>query len=203
MRRLCLTRKDQATVTVEGNKVQMINIQGQSITLGKVLTLNYDPWGVSTCGESDLVVSYQTAPWLEVISTEGKVFHHFHQIEKTSHFKYPNFLTTSVDGYIYVSDWGTNKITKLDSSLQMLQIFSSSQLSSPQGIISISPDQLMVCSQTNDRIVILNSSTGKTSSLLWKQDGIKFPNSLGYSPEQKLMYVCRDITDRLKVYKIS
>jgi len=203
MRRLCLTRKDQATVTVEGNKVQMINIQGQSITLGKVLTLNYDPWGVSTCGESDLVVSYQTAPWLEVISTEGKVFHHFHQIEKTSHFKYPNFLTTSVDGYIYVSDWGTNTITKLDSSLHLLKTFASRLLDCPFGIISISPDQLLVCSMSNHRIVLLNTSTGKSSILLGERDRIVCPRSLSYCHEKKKLYVAESLTKSLKVYRLS
>ena len=202
LRRLCLTRKDQATVTVKGNKVQMINVQGQSVTLGKVLTLNYDPWGVSTCGDNDLVVSYHMAPWLEVISTEGSVCHQFHQTGPTSHFKYPDFLTTSLDGYVYVSDWGTKTITKLDSSLHLIQTFSSPLLDSPYGIISISPDQLLVCSHYKHSVVLLNTRTGKSSTLLGLQDGIILPYSLGYCPELKLLYICRYLTGRLKVYKV-
>ena len=203
MRRLCLTRNDQAAVTVEGKKVQIIDVPAQSINLGTVLTLNYDPWGVSTCGENDLVVSYLTAPWLEVLSTDGSVRHQFLQTGTSSHFKNPNFLTTSVDGYVYVSDLGTDKITKLDPSLQLLQTFSSSLLSTPHGIISISPDQLLVCSPVNDRIVLLNTGVGKSSTLLEKQDGIYRPKSLSYCLVQKRLYVTQWKTNSLDMYQLS
>jgi len=201
--RLCLTRNGQAALTVEVNKVQMINIRGQSITMGTLLTLKYDPWGVSTCGESDLVVSYHTAPWLEVISTDGSVRHRFHQTGATGQFICPNFLTTSVDDYIYVSDWKTKTITKLDSSLQLIQTFSSPLVDCPQAIIFISPDQLLVCSYANDRIVLLNTSTGKSSILLGEQDGIKRPWSLSYCTERQKLYVARLQTDILNAYKLS
>jgi len=203
IRRLCITRNDQAALTVDDKKVQMINIRGQSITLATVLTLKYNPWGVSTCGESDLVVSYLTAPWLEVISPDGSVRHQFHQTGATSHFKNPNFLTTSVDGYIYVSDWNTNTITKLDSSLQLLQTFSSPLLSTPGGIISISPEQLLVCSAQNNRIVLINTRTGESSILLGPQDGIERPWSLSYCPEQQKLYLAPEETHKLMVYRLT
>jgi len=198
-KRLFLIRKDQAAVAFS-NKVQFITIQGQSITLGTVLKLNHDPRGVSMCGESALVVLYDTAPWLDVISPDGSVRHQFCQTGATSHFKYPNYLTTSVDGYVYVSDWGTNSITKLDSSLQVLQTFSNRMLSWPHGIISISSDQVLVCSYKNDRIVLLNTRTGKSSILLGPQDGIQRPMSLSYCPEQEKLYVTQE--GCLKVYKL-
>jgi len=196
---LSLIRKDRAAVAFS-NKVQFINIQGQSLTLGTVLKLNHDPRGVSRCGKSDLVVSYNTAPWLEVISPDGSVRHQFHQNGTTSHFKSPDYLTTSVDGYIYVSDSGTKTITKLNSSLQMLQTFSDPLLSAPRDMISISPDQLLVCSCWNYRIVLLNTSTGKSSILLGKQDGIDIPWSLCYCHEQEKLYVTQ--ARGLKVYII-
>jgi len=198
--RLSLIRKDRAAVAFP-NKIQFINIQGQSITLGTVLTLNYYPRDVSRCGKSDLVVSYKTAPWLEVISPDGSVLHQFRQTGATSHFKNPNYLTTSVDGYIYVSDWGTKTITKLNSSLQLLQTFSDPLLDLPYGMVSISPDQLLVCSFWKDRIVLLNTRTGKSSILLGKQDGIKSPWSLSYCPEQEKLYVSGSRS--LKVYNLS
>ena len=50
---LCLTSKNQAAVPIL-NKVQFINIQGQSITLGKVLTVNYESRGVSSMAWSHI-----------------------------------------------------------------------------------------------------------------------------------------------------
>jgi len=198
--RLSLIRKDRAAVAFS-NKIQFINIQGQSITLGTVLKLKHDPVDVSRCGNSDLVVSYFTAPWLEVISPDGSVCHQFRQNGTTSHFGYPENLTTSVDGYIYVSDRDTNKITKLDSSLQLLQTFSDPLLNKPCATISVSPDQLLVCSYDNYRIVLINTSTGESSILLGPEDGIERPMSLTYCPEQEKLYVTQE--GALKVYKRS
>jgi len=90
------------------------------------------------------------------------------------HFKYPYNLTTSADNYVYVSDLGTNNITKIDFSLQLLQTFSCPLLSSPRGITSITPDLLLVCSYNNSSVVLLNTSTGKWSLVLVYQDRIFF-----------------------------
>ena len=225
---LCLTNKNEAAVALS-NKVQFFNIEGESLNMGTVLTLNHDSsLDISTCGDRDLVVSYNKAPWLEVISPDGSVLHQIRQNGTTSHFKCPGFLTTSVDGYIYVSDRGTDEITKLNSSLQLLQTFSNRLLSAPRGIISISPDQLLVCSCCPNSIVLLNTSSGKSSILLGKQygsymymtpfssldpwtvmssillgdqDEIKRPICLSYSPEQEKLYV--NGSGRLNVYKLS
>ena len=137
MWRLCLPANDRAAVTVS-NKIQMINIQRQSLSLGIVLKLNRDPVGDSTCGQGDLVVSYSKAPWIEVITTNGKVLRQFDV--NTKHFDDPRFLTTSIEGFINVSDCRTNAITKLDSALQLLQTFSSLLMSIPAGITSMGPD---------------------------------------------------------------
>jgi len=114
IRRLSLIRYDQAAVAVS-NKVQTINIEGQNLTLGTALSLKGDPVGVSTCGESDLVVSYCKAPWLKVISTDGKPIHQFDEKGTSQHFKLPKFLTTSIDGYIFVSDQYNHKVEYLSS----------------------------------------------------------------------------------------
>jgi len=138
-----------------------------------------------------------------VVTTDGKVSHQFDKEGTSQHFKWPDFLTTSVDNLIYVSDYGTNTITRLNSSLQLLQTFPSPLLSWPRGIISISPDQLLVCSYYNGRIVVLNTRTGKSSILLGYQDGIVCPWSLIYCPEQKKLYVAKYQTDKLNVYRLT
>jgi len=192
VRSLCMITNDQAAVT-SSNRVQMINVQGQTLTLGTVIILNGNLCGVSVCGAKDLVVSYEKAPWLEVVSTDGKVLQWIEKSGNAQYFKQPQFLTTSSDRYIYVADHGTNNITKLDTSLQVLQTFSSPLLSAPNGIISISPEQLLVCSHSNHRIVLLNTRTCESSIVLKQQDGIQGPTSLSYCPQQKKLYLAHGV----------
>jgi len=199
---LCLTRNDQAAVAVE-EKIQMIDVKGQTLTNSTVLNLRYPLSGITKLDDTSFVLSYNVSPWLEVVTADGKVSHQFDKNGTTQHFKRPDFLTTSVDNLIYVSDNGTNTITRLNSSLQLLQTFSSPLLAMPRGIISISPDQLLMCSYYNDRIVLLNTRTGKSSILLREQAGIYRPWSLSYCPEQTKLYVAKYRSDKLNVYRLT
>jgi len=198
---LCLTRSDQAAVAVGAN-IQMLNIQGHVLTKSTLLELQYSMFGIKKLGDTSFVLSYNVSPWLEVVTTDGKASHQFDKEGTSQHFKWPDFLTTSVENLIYVSDRGTDKITKLDSALLLLQTFSSSQLDSLRGIISISPDQLLVCNWNNHRIVLRNTRTGKSSTLLGYQDGIVCPWSLIYCPEQKKLYVAQYATDKINVFRL-
>ena len=202
-RGVCLIRSDKAAVTVKGKKVQMLNVFGQTLNMGIALDVKHESWGITKVGDTSFVLSYEDSPWLEVITPEGNVVHQFDKNRTTKHFIWPDFLTTSVDGYVYVSDMGTEKITKLNASLQLIQTFSSPLLDSPRGIISISPDLLLVCSNRNHSIVLLNTSSGKSSILLGVQDGIAHPRSLSYCHEKKLLYVALEFADSLNVYMRS
>jgi len=203
-RGLCLTRSDQAAVAVAEN-IQMLNVNGQTLTKSTVLNLRHPLSGITTLGDTSFVLSYNVSPWLEVVTTDGKVSHQFDKDGTTQHFKKPDFLTTSVDNLIYVSDYGTNKITKLNSSLQLLQILPGSLMSTPRGIISVRPDQLLVCSWYHNCIVLINTRTGKSSILLDQsnQDWIYSPWSLSYCPEQKKLYVAAYRSDELNVYRLT
>jgi len=202
-RGICLTKSDQAAVVVQGQKVQIVDVQRSTLTTSTVVVVKHEPWAITTRNNTSFVVSYNNSPWLEVITTDGNASHQFDKDGTTQRFKFPDFLTTSNDNYVYVSDWYTDEITKLDFSLQLLQTFSSPLLSSPRGIISISPDQLLVCSRDNNRVVLLNTSIGKSSTLLAYQDGIEGPCSLSYCAEQKTLYCARNCTESLNMYKFS
>jgi len=201
---LCLIRKDQAFVVL-GKNVQKINIQYNNLQSAKLtkgtMLKRHDlhVLGITTIKDTSLVVSYIKFPWLEVITTDGELLHQYED-EDTGYFLYPSHLTTSPDNYVYVSDQLNSEITKLDFSLQLIDSFSNPLLSTPKGIISISNDQLLVCST---RLVLLNTSTGKSSILLGKQNGIEYPHSLTYCPEHKKLYFAMQNTDRINVYRLS
>jgi len=201
--RVCLVGRDRAAVTVPSiQNVQLIKIKGNTLAKDKVLIVSDDVWGITTSGYN-LVVSYPKRPWLEVISTDGKVLHQFHSTGKTQQFISLDFITTSPDGTLWVSDEGNNTITKLDASLTILQTFTSPLLQTPCGITAVTADEILVCSERNNSLVQLQPSTNTMSTLLGKDDGIKGPYSLTYCPQERKIFVTPFESDSIQVFKFT
>jgi len=194
---------ERAAVTMSGKKVQLVHVRGGRLTLGTVLGVKADCWGVTHSGDN-IVVTYDSLPCLEVMSTDGRVQHQFRESGVAQTLKYPYYLTTSNDGFIYASDRGLHAIIKLDSSLHVLQTFSDPQLRNPRGLTSVESDQLIVCSRFEDGIVRVNVNSGKVTTILGREDGIVRPESLAYCPQQRKLFVCTgNKTDSIQVYQIN
>jgi len=201
--RVCLVGSSRAAVTLgRTQKVQLIKIKGNTLVKDKVLDMSHSVWGITTSGDN-LVVTYMEQPWLEVITTDGKVLHQFHSTGETQHFKSPYFITTSPDGTLWVSDHGNNTITKLDASLTILQTFTSPLLQWPHGITAVTEDEILVCSKRNNSLVLLQPSTNTMSTLLGKDDGIESPHSLIYFPQERKIFVAPSYTDSINVFKFT
>jgi len=201
--RMCLTDRNTAAVSVGDEKIQMIQVEDNTLTLGKVLTVSEDICGITSCRNS-LVVSYEEAPWLEVISMDGKVLKQFDNRGEPQLFEYPWFMCTTPDGLLLISDSDTNTITMVDESLNLPQTFTSPLLKEPRGITAVTEDQILVCSTENDSLVLLKPSTNTMSTLLGKVDGIEYPYSLAYCPDQMKVYVAPYLsTHTIKVYQIT
>ena len=199
---ICMVGRELAAVT-GSNTVQLVHVRGGRLTLGTVLGVKALCWGVASSGDN-VVVLYNSPPWLEVMDTDGRVLHQYQDPGAAPTFKWPNFLTTSSDGFIYVADFSLNTITKLDSSLKVLKTFSDPQLRGPYGITSVGDGQLLVCSWYNNSIVHVNVNSGKMTTILGKADGIVSPRSLAYCPQQRKLFVCTgDDTDSIQVYQID
>jgi len=200
---MCLTDRNKAAVSIVGRKIQMIKVKDNTLTLGKVLAVSKDIQGITSCRKS-LVASYWEAPWLEVISMNGKVLKQFDKRGKSQHFKWPTFICTTPGGLLLISDHRTNTITMVDESLNILQTFTSPLLEKPSGITTVTEDQILVCSEGNHSIMLLQPSTNTMSTVLEHEDGgIESPNLLAYCPDQKKVYVASCYTDTFKVYQIA
>ena len=199
--RSCMHKSGIAAVTIwPKGKVQLIHVKNNKITLGRELDVKPCVYGITNSGDN-LAVSYNDHPWLEVISTKGDVLHQFKENGKGQPFEAPDCLTSTNDGCIYVSDWRTDTITKLDGRLNLLQTFTNKLLQWPRGITAVCDDQLIVCSTLFSSIVLLRPSTGKMSTLLGKEDGIDYPVSVSYCHESKTIYVGTFGDDKpIKVY---
>jgi len=197
---ICMVGRELAAVA-GSNKVQLVHVRGGRLTLGTVLDVKATCRGVAGSGDN-VVVSYGSPPWLEVIDTDGRVLHQYQDPGAAPTFESPDFLTTSNDGFIYVADFNLHTITKLDSSLKVLKTFSDPQLRSPQGITSVGDGQLLVCSFINNSIVHVNVNSGNMTTILGGEDGIVRPRSLAYCPQQHKLFVCTEYkTDSIQVYQ--
>jgi len=199
---VCMWDNNTAVVTLWWEeKVQFININGDSLTLGQSLKVNEYAWDIAR-SEEGLVVSYTLSPWLEVLAMNGTVLHRFKPADGRDVFKRPYFIATSADNMVYVSDKDTSTITQLDSNLRVTKTFSDPMLHEPRGIISVSADQVLVCSRGNHRVLLLCPSTGVITSILDKKDGIKKPYALTFSPSQRKLYVVPDDrSERVQVFQ--
>jgi len=201
--KMCLTDKNTAAVNVGVKNIQMIKVKDKTLTKGgRELTVSGTIRGL-TSSRNSLVVSYISQPWLEVISMDGKVLHQFDKSGTSQHFKYPSFMCTTPGGSMFISDSSTNKITKVDAQLNLLQTFTSPLLEKPGSITAVTEDEILVCSQGNNSIVLLQPSTNTMSTLLGKDDGIEEPYSLTYCPDQKKIFIASYHTDTIKVYHMS
>jgi len=199
---MCLTDRNTAAVNLGDRTIQMIKVKDKTLTKGGELTVSGVIRGL-TSSRNSLVVSYGSQPWLEVISMDGKVLHQFNKSGKSQHFKYPSFMCTAPGGSVFISDYGTITITKVDAQLNLLQTFTSPLLQQPCGITAVTEDQILVCSQGNNSLLLLQPSTNTMSTLLGKDDGIEDPFSLTYCPDQKKVYIASYETDTIKVYMMS
>jgi len=187
--RVCMWENNTAVVTLHNKKVQFININGDSLQLGRSFSVNGDVRGVGRSGDM-LIVSNESPPWLEVLATDGRVMHTFsNKAAGRDVFQRPYYIATSTNGMVYVSDGGNSTITQLDMNLRVTRTYSDSILQGPRGIIAVSADHVLVCSHSNHRILLLCPSTGVITSILGHQDGIHRPYALTFSPSQRKLYV--------------
>jgi len=188
-RGVCIWDNNTAAVTLMKNKVQLININDNSLTLGNFLNANGDVWGIARSNDR-LVVSYSSPPWLKTLSIEGKVINRYDYKKPGGNvFEKPNFIATNTDGMVFVSDLGKSTITQLDCNLLVTSTYPDPILQRSRGIISFSADHVLVCIQGDHRILKLCTSTGAISSLLQEEDGIEDPYALTYSSSQRKLYV--------------
>ena len=200
---ICLLGGERAAVTMSSGKVQQVHVRGGRLTPGTVLGVKALCLGVTPSGDN-VVVSYMLSPWLEVMSIDGRVLHRFEESGAAHTFKFPQFLTTSSDGFIYAADRDVYAVIKLDSSLNLLQTFSDPQLGRPYGLTSVNSDTLLACHLGNDSIVRVNVNSGKVTTILGREDGIVRPKYLAYCQLRRKLFVCTpNNTDSIQVYQID
>jgi len=201
---VCMVHAACAAVALPDDKrVQYVHVNGDSLTLGKVV-----PVGGDICGVNDLrnrlVVTYRDPPAVEVVTQEGKRLHRFDNKSAGRELFEQPYVAVSGDR-VFVSDWGTNTITMLSDQLQLLAMFHQPDLLTwPRIIISLNDDQLLVCGKLSDNIVLLQPSSGRMSAILEKKDGVELPQALAFCHHSRTLYIVPDYsTTSIKRYRLE
>jgi len=188
-RSLCVLREGILAVSLEGKKVQFIKVGRGALTLDHVLEFDKDVFGIASLN-NNLILSFSNPSRIAMMTLEGKFICTVdNQKAGGEVFRRPAYLTNPTDGHIFASDCDANTVTKLDNRLVVMRTYTDPSIQSPHGIISISRDQLLVCSCHNHSVVLLNTRTGNTTVLLGEQDGLSCPKALTYCHTQRQLFV--------------
>jgi len=186
---VCMVNAACAAVgLIEKKLVQYVDVNDDSLTLGKTVAVGGKVHGVCVLGDS-LVVTYLDPAAVEVVTQEGQQLHRFdNRSADRVLFKEPWYVTVSGDR-VFVSDKSTNIITMLSDQLQLLATFRQPALLKwPYGIISLNDDQLLVCGWCRNNIVLLQPSSGRMSAILKNKDGDESPVALAFCHHSRTIY---------------
>lgn len=198
----CMVGPQLAATTLLNKKIQFIHVKDNRVSNGSILDVNVDAHGIAA-HMTNLALTYDP-PGVQIISKEGTVIHNLNNTTAAREvFKNPKWITTTSDNSIYVTDPETHTITRLDSSLTILQTFSGSMLKSPCGIISLNRNQILVCSNTKNTIVLIQPSSNSMRVILQKKHGIKNPITLCFCKTTGKLYIVPTLTTSVLVYKLT
>ncbi|XP_052781549.1 E3 ubiquitin-protein ligase TRIM33-like [Mya arenaria] len=190
---LCHLPGNRTAVTLPGlKKIQFVSTQG-NVTLQDVVKVDGQCHGIDFC-DDNLIVCFADPGKVVLMDMKGKVKK---SADKDSSgeplFQYPYHLTVTRESQnppvIYVSDRGTNTITKLSISLEVLHTYQDPILEFPRGLTAVGDNQLLVCGRDSNNILLLDTLTGKITQLLGKKEGIESLYSVAYCSQKKMMFV--------------
>jgi len=202
--RVCLLHDGLAAVTQLGKQqIQFIRVNGDTLSLDKFIKVKGLVIGISPC-DSHLVVTYDEPGRVETLTVDGRVIDEMDNKKAGKQvFKYPYYIVISSSGNIFVSDSGTCTIIQMDRTLHITRTFTSPMLKQPQGIVSVSTDQLLVADQEGNSIVVLNPTNGTVTPLLGRADGLQKPKAMAWCPASKKLYVgSNNFQSTLSVFKV-
>ena len=189
--RICLLTDGRVVVTLDKmRKIQFCRVDGETLSLDRSIDVNIEGQGIAECDNGNLIVSCLNPPKVVMMTMDGQVIDEMDN-EKAGKYLFsdPYFVATSASGNIFVSNVCTKTIIQMDRTLCTTRIFTSPMLTSPRGIVSVRPDQLLVADRDSNSILILNPTSGEVTLLLGQADGIQSPWAVAWCTYNKKLYV--------------
>ena len=198
---------DQAAVTLPGEKkIQFISTKGRLSCLGSI-SVSGHCYGIGLVGYN-LVVSYSTPSKVEIMEYTGRVIKTITTDNSGYNlFSYPRSITVGREKsgeMIYVSDSGTNTITKLSVKGKILGTYKHKNWCHIFGLTCVGEGQVLVCNGIGNTVDVVSDDGKDIVTLLDSTHGIEKPRALCYCPSQATLYVSSGISGKpISVFKLS
>ena len=170
------------------------------------IQLDKECWGIDVVGD-EIFTSCHNSPGqgeILVLNMEGTLKRRLGVSDGNSYmFRRPYYLTVNPDtGYIYVSDWDTNKVTCLSSAGDIVYRYDDQELDGPRGIYVDHFGTVIVCGRSSHNVHVITASGKKHRVLLQSSDGLWLPYSLAYR-ESDATLVIGSFSSDLLMFKLE
>ena len=113
---ICVASASLAATTFLNKTIQFVQVNKTTLQTDSTTNVDVNAYGIASY-RNHLVVSYIHPPGVKIISKDGTTIRNLdNTTAERDVFKFPRCIATSSDGsiYMYVTDWGTDEITRLD-----------------------------------------------------------------------------------------
>ena len=181
---------EQVAVTMLHQRKIKIVSTSESLKQVREIAVSGDCYGICYC-DGTLIVSYMFPGKLEILDLDGNVVM---VIEKDNDgkqiFNKPNYLTfhqTRIECAIYVSDYGTNTLTKLSTNGEVLSQINDKKLN-PRGLAVVETGTVVVCNSSGNKLYLFTEENGELQECnQWAC--AKHPWVVDYSKEHNELYL--------------
>ena len=200
--------KTVLVVLLDHRSVQYVNLKAK-MKPGRVILLQKMPLAIEFFDNEIFVAckvkSKKGTGEILVLDREGTVKRRLGMKEDDSFmFDCPSHFTVSrTTKNIFVSDRDTSMVTCLSPSGKIVYQYKSSSLNRARGVYVDAVDNLFVCGESSNNVLILTSTGEKYGSLLTEKDFVKQPCAIAYRQKDGTLVIGCYSRDNLLVFKIQ
>ena len=195
--RLCLLPGDRAAVTIPGKStIQTMSVTNNKLVLQNVIHIKEKCYGIDSIKDL-FVIGFNNPAKVALVDCQGKIYKSIsNDSQGKALFQYPNYICVTTENtrkVIYVSDHGTETITRLSEELQVLQSFTDPALQNPRGLVSVGGGQLHVVHYGGlffpSTLSMLDVTTGQFTPLLGREENLRNTSCVAVSHTLGTVYV--------------
>jgi len=198
---------DQAAVTIPYKKRLQIISTKDGFSCLRSISVNGQCYGICSTNQN-IIVSFPDSAMIQVMDLAGKVIHTLStDVKGESLFNQPSYVTVSKGEsgeVIYVSDFGTNTITKVSMKGKVISTYKQENWGTLRGLLYVGQSQLLVSNCWGHSIDVVSEDGKRICTLLDRTHGIKYPCALCYCASQETLYISScDNECPVVVFKLS